>query len=206
MKGSLKRIYVQCKESPSKQPIVRLFENFFVSCVELYKFRYWCKVFAVLQLISRFKVEGLGTNSRTWLILPYLSKLGIKKRYGSQCGQAMFVTEVVHADVTDGIFPDLGANDPININNTRYLENLGWTGLAFEPIPRFAQKWPDSGGKTPCLPICLGRENGSTQFVEYERDFMSGMANNISQASGEVLHDKYEVPVRRLEDVLEEHA
>ncbi|MGI6656848.1 MAG: FkbM family methyltransferase [Desulfobulbus sp.] len=205
MKSYIKRFYMQRKKSPSSNPVVHFFENLLVNCVDLYRFRYWYKIFAGLQLINKFKVKGLGTDSRTWLILPYLSKLGIRKRYGSQCFQAMFVTELVHVDVTDGVFLDVGANDPVHINNTWYLERLGWTGLAFEPIPRLAQKWPDSGRKTPCLPICLGREKSTARFLEYERDFMSGMADKVCQSGGEVLRGSYDVPVRRLEDVLEEH-
>ncbi|KAB7887414.1 hypothetical protein [Poseidonibacter ostreae] len=35
----------------------------------------------------------------------------------------------------DGFFCDIGGNHPLKINNTLYFEELGWMGIAFEPLP-----------------------------------------------------------------------
>lgn len=51
----------------------------------------------------------------------------------SQCGQDFFVDFLLNGK-KDGIYLDIGGNDPIVINNTYYFEKKGWNGLAFEPL------------------------------------------------------------------------
>ena len=40
-----------------------------------------------------------------------------------------------------GVFCDVGGNHPLNINNTLYFEEIGWEGLAFEPLPSMKPLW-----------------------------------------------------------------
>ena len=45
-------------------------------------------------------------------------------------------------DRRDGIFLDVGCASPITDSNTYYLEkHLGWSGLAVDALPEFAQAW-----------------------------------------------------------------
>lgn len=40
-----------------------------------------------------------------------------------------------------GVFCDVGGNHPLNMNNTLYFEEIGWEGLAFEPLPSMKPLW-----------------------------------------------------------------
>jgi FkbM family methyltransferase len=45
-------------------------------------------------------------------------------------------------DRRDGVFLDVGCASPIQDSNTYYLEkHLGWSGLAVDALPEFAQPW-----------------------------------------------------------------
>jgi FkbM family methyltransferase len=46
-----------------------------------------------------------------------------------------YVKETFFSNKNDGYFVDIGAHDGININNTYYFENEGWSGICFEPVP-----------------------------------------------------------------------
>jgi FkbM family methyltransferase len=45
-------------------------------------------------------------------------------------------------DKRDGVFLDVGCASPIQDSNTYYLEkHLGWSGIAVDALPEFAQPW-----------------------------------------------------------------
>lgn len=58
-------------------------------------------------------------------------------------------------DLTTGVFVDVGANHPIEINNTYVFEKKGWKGIAFEPQKELALLWLEAR-VTPCLSYVLG--------------------------------------------------
>lgn len=61
--------------------------------------------------------------------------------FNSQWGQDKLLNEKYFHNKTGGFFVDVGAHDGITINNTLFYEkNLGWKGIAIEPIPEIYQK------------------------------------------------------------------
>jgi len=52
----------------------------------------------------------------------------------SQCGQDKWLIENLFAKKTDGVFVDIGAHDGVTLSNSFYLESLGWSGVAVEPM------------------------------------------------------------------------
>jgi FkbM family methyltransferase len=92
----------------------------------------------------------------------------------SQHGQDAFVFYLLFGGKKEGVFLDIGANDPIAISNTLLLEENGWSGYAFEPIKRLADKWSESR-KTPCYNIALGAEKKKVLFSESQLDYLSGI-------------------------------
>lgn len=59
----------------------------------------------------------------------------------SQDNQDYIIYENFFKNKKDGFFCDIGGNHPLKINNTLYFEELGWRGIAFEPLPYMAELW-----------------------------------------------------------------
>lgn len=121
----------------------------------------------------------------------------------SQYKQDMFLRYFLFPNKNNGFFLDIGGNNPIMINNTYYFENIGWNGLAFEPVKRNSELWKENR-TTKCLQIALGGEKeAEMEFVEYEDDVMSGIKGKVD-FEGEI-KNTYKVKVRPLKNVLKEY-
>ena len=73
---------------------------------------------------------------RAILRLPFAGDEPIERNY-SQAGQDLFVLSMLNGK-RDGVFLDLGCNQPIVINNTYLLESeFGWDGVAIDIDPEF---------------------------------------------------------------------
>lgn len=81
------------------------------------------------------------------------------------CGQDVYIAELL-SNRRDGIFVDIGANDGVTISNTLYFEkNLGWKGLAIEPMPAMFQKLKNNR-TCQMLNACITKEKGRAKFIE----------------------------------------
>lgn len=69
------------------------------------------------------------------------SKMKIDSGFFSQYGQDWFIATCVFPHKKDGFFVDVGANHPLEINNTLFFERQGWTGMAFEPQAELCDLW-----------------------------------------------------------------
>ena len=56
--------------------------------------------------------------------------------YYSQDGQDKFLIEELFKDKKNGFYVDIGANDGVNLSNTKILEDIGWDGVCVEPLPQ----------------------------------------------------------------------
>lgn len=118
----------------------------------------------------------------------------------SQFGQDVFVYHMVFGDKKDGVFLDVGGNDPIEINNTYYFEKQGWQGLAFEPIKSLSDKW-ETARKTPCYNVAIGATEAEVEFTEKASHQHSG----IGIAVGEEESITYRIKQRTLSNILLEN-
>lgn len=59
----------------------------------------------------------------------------------SQENQDYIVYNHFFNGLKDGVFCDVGGNHPLDVNNTRYFEELGWAGYVFEPLPHMKKMW-----------------------------------------------------------------
>ncbi|MFK7840343.1 MAG: FkbM family methyltransferase [Bdellovibrionales bacterium] len=123
-------------------------------------------------------------NQNPDFFMDFYDRLGQKtmgQGYYSQRGQDWFLDNKIFSGKSDGIFLDVGANDPKELSNTLYFEEKGWTGLAFEPQERLRKKWT-TDRKTECLPHLLGANDGEeVTFVEYDT---SDWQNALSGVEG----------------------
>lgn len=64
-----------------------------------------------------------------------------KRKLYSQDNQDYIVYTNFFENKRSGVFCDVGGNHPLNLNNTRYFEELGWRGYVFEPLPHMRALW-----------------------------------------------------------------
>ena len=86
-----------------------------------------------------------------------------KREIYSQDNQDYIVYNNFFKDKTDGVFCDVGGNHPLNINNTRYFEGLGWGGYVFEPLPYMKPLW-EKHRKAKFFPFGASDKDGEVTF------------------------------------------
>lgn len=121
----------------------------------------------------------------------------------SQSGQDKFIYWMVFGEGYKGFFLDVGGNDPIEINNTYFLERKGWTGMAFEPVKEQADKW-EGVRETPCHNVALGDEEGEVEFTEMSGSAFSGIGVSKFKLKDFTEVSTYKVKQRTLANVLKE--
>lgn len=132
-------------------------------------------------------------------------------------GQDEFVAGLL-SNVKQGVFVEVGANDGITMSNTYYLEKeLGWTGLAIEPIPSAFKKLSQN---RECVTVhgCITNFDGETPFLEITGDgeMLSGIPDNYDEGQARRVRKnlrrhnatsrKINVPCYRLTTLLERHG
>jgi FkbM family methyltransferase len=91
-------------------------------------------------------------------------------------GQDIFVADLL-GHPRDGVFVDIGANDGVTISNTLYFEKeLGWSGLAVEPIPSACAKLR-ANRRCHVLNACISDREGTAEFLEI--DGRAGMLSGL---------------------------
>jgi FkbM family methyltransferase len=61
--------------------------------------------------------------------------------YRSQYGQDYYLWTTILKRSSSGFFVDIGGNHPVDLSNSYFLEQRGWTGLAFDPLSQFEPAW-----------------------------------------------------------------
>lgn len=120
----------------------------------------------------------------------------------SQFGQDAFIFWMVFGGkkTNQGIFMDIGGNDPIKINNTYLFEQKGWTGMAFEPVKSQADKWKDAR-KTPCYNMAIGLSEDVVEFTEKSAHQHSGIGIEVKGEDAVT----YKVKQRKLANIFREN-
>ena len=86
------------------------------------------------------------------------------RKLHSQSNQDYIVYENFFKDKKDGFFCDIGGNRPLKINNTLYFEELGWEGVAFEPLPNMGELWKKHR-RAKLFPFALSDSEGEVDFA-----------------------------------------
>ncbi|MEK6807032.1 MAG: FkbM family methyltransferase [Pseudomonadota bacterium] len=126
----------------------------------------------------------------------------------SQEGQDRYVLAAFFRDdkAQPGFFLDVGSNDPVLFNNTYLFEQLGWKGLAIEPMATLAQRWKLKRS-APLLNVAAGAAEGEVEFEQVEdagiRDMFSAVVG-ASTKNSKFSKRRIKVPVRPLSAILAE--
>lgn len=102
-----------------------------------------------------------------------------------------------------GFFVDVGANDPEEGSQTFHLERLGWDGVLIEPQPELAAKLKQRRRAKVFACACSSPENAGSSMPLRLSGIYSSLNPNFFVA-GANKGEAIEVPVRTLDDILEE--
>jgi FkbM family methyltransferase len=102
---------------------------------------------------------------RRWRYQQIVPQLEARRGGTGAEGQDVFIAEAL-GGLRGGVFVDIGASDGVSVSNTCYLEReLGWNGLAVEPIPGIYAKLI-AARKCRTLNACVSDRSGSARFTE----------------------------------------
>lgn len=110
--------------------------------------------------------------------------------------------------VDQGVYVDVGANDPTVDSVTRAFYEAGWRGVNIEPVSEWHDKLVEHRPEDINLRLACGARKGNTRFFEVVGTGLSTMDESIARSHAET--GKFEikesvVPVVRLHAVLEEN-
>ncbi len=137
--------------------------------------------------------------------------------YYSQCQQDKFLNEHYFHNKLDGVFVEVGAYNGIAYSNTKYFEELGWTGICIEPNPEAFQQLVKNRSCL-CLQGCISNQKGIREFVwvRGEPAMLSGLVDafdpvHAARIERELMRDggsKEIIPMQcyLLNDILETYA
>ena len=138
-------------------------------------------------------------------------------KYYSQYNQDKWLYENHFKDKTNGVFVEIGADDGIDKSNTKFFEDLGWSGLCIEPSPNRFLKLKENRSCI-CEDIALSDYIGSTEFLDISGwgKGLSGLIEDYNpqhkiRINQELNHienkgkENIEVKVDLLNNVLEKH-
>ena len=102
-------------------------------------------------------------------------------KYYSQFGQDKWIHENLFKDKNDGFFVEIGADDGIDKSNTKFFEELGWSGICIEPSPR-RYNFLSENRNCICENVAISNTNKTVDFMDisgYGKG-LSGIINNYS--------------------------
>jgi FkbM family methyltransferase len=110
-------------------------------------------------------------------------------KYYSQFEQDKFVYENYFQNKTNGYFVDIGAHNGITFSNSKFFEELGWTGVCVEPNPKVF-KILQAGRKCKCVMKAIADHTGTAQFFQIVEgaDMLSGLVDEFNQRGIENIH------------------
>ena len=118
-----------------------------------------------------------------------------------------------------GVFVDVGAHDGVTFNNTLYFEEThGWSGINVEANPKVFAQLRENRPHATNVQCAVDEENGTTLFLlnDGHTEMISGIKKHYDQRHLHRLSQEnkahrsrtseIEVPTRRLDGLLAEHA
>jgi len=145
--------------------------------------------------------------NRVFPEIPFPSNLHAIRSY-SQSGEDLMLDALFGCRET-GTYVDIGANDPVGLNNTKRFYDRGWRGINIEPNPvKFAQFMKDRPHDIN-LNTGVSDGSGSLPFYSIDADTLSTFDRRTAlqhcRERGARIVETLEIPVMRLEEILAEH-
>jgi len=81
-----------------------------------------------------------------------------------------------------GYFVDIGAYDGLSISNTKFLEEIGWTGVCIEPHPNVFKRLVENRN-CECINCAVWHENTEVEFLSFTgyTEMLSGIKDSYDE-------------------------
>ncbi len=87
----------------------------------------------------------------------------------SQFGEDLFITTLLGYEATEGVFIDIGCYHPIEFSNTYIFSQRGWTGVAIDPNPLWADVWKKYRPRDHFLNAAVSSTTGEALYLMNRR-------------------------------------
>ncbi len=128
--------------------------------------------------------------------------LGIADVTYSQCGEDLILDYFFHHK-SEGVYIDVGANDPRLFSNTYYFYKKGWRGIVIEPNSKVLSKYKFTRSRDERIQCAIG-ERGSFTFYKFKEDALNTMSEEVARSYEKMGHkilSKETVPSVPLSDI-----
>jgi len=118
-----------------------------------------------------------------------------------------YVLAYVFRDVKNGVYVDVGANDPDVSSVTKYFYLDGWRGINIEPIPDLVERLMKSRPEDINLGIGISDKAGELTFYRAQYSGLSTFDPDVMKrhkASG-IAFEEMKIPVATLNSVLDKY-
>ncbi len=132
--------------------------------------------------------------------------MNFKKSY-SQCGEDLIIAFLFESmlNVHNISYLDIGANDPIHLNNTYHFYEKGFRGVCVDPNPLFKSPYKSNRPEDIFLIAGAGPKKGNIEFFEIDPHTLSTFSEETAKQYVEEDHHKlvktYKVPVLTVSDL-----
>lgn len=133
--------------------------------------------------------------------------VGFWERSYAQEGEDMVLRRLFEG-ARNGFYVDVGAHHPRRFSNTFYFYRHGWRGINIEPNPDVSRSFARQRERDINLTVAIGEKAELLTYFRFNDPALNTFDSNLarSRESREYyVVDQLSVPVRRLEDVLQEH-
>ncbi|CAC9606411.1 hypothetical protein [uncultured Gammaproteobacteria bacterium] len=162
------------------------------------------QLLAIAKYSNLLQIYKFRTKYPNVRIFPH-TVMKVKKGFYSCDNQDFILDKYFFKGKKKGFFCDVGGNHPLTGNNTKYFEDLGWRGVAFEPLPHMVELWTKQR-KAKLFSIALSDNEGEGSFAvsEYSDGVLSFMKNTSLGALDKSEIYDIKVRTRLFKDVMSE--
>jgi len=128
--------------------------------------------------------------------------------FKAQFGEDRILWQVFRQRLS-GYFIEVGAFDGVNLSNTFFLEQMGWTGLLIEPIAQLAQNAAAARSRSRVINAAVSKRGsrGTTRFTVAQNvpvlSFLNADPDHVERCKREgATLVEIEVPLTTLDDIL----
>lgn len=131
---------------------------------------------------------------------------GVMHRY-SQKGEDYFIHKLLKFKKR-GFYVDIGTNDPVRFNNTKYFYDRGWKGINIEPDVNCFRKIEKIRTRDINLNLGIGNANSELTFFQFIPDTLSTFSAKDAERykrQGYTYMTKKKILVKKLSAVFEKY-
>jgi len=124
------------------------------------------------RVIRKFRRKNPGT-----MLFKPITDSSQRKLF-SQHNQDFIIINAFFKQNNNGFYCDIGASHPVTFSNTLAFENIGWSGIAFDPMPGMKELW-ETHRKTRFHNLAISNFCGQARFLINDPDGSPGSVENM---------------------------